>query len=72
MGATIRMTKDRRILIRNTAEVFNPYQMSNSELNKEHLNKRLELKKDFLNYPKMLFNQLGQELFQELEIVLKF
>ena len=32
MGATIRMTKDRRILIRNTAEVFNPYQMSKSEL----------------------------------------
>ena len=24
MGATIRMTKDRRILIRNTAEVHNP------------------------------------------------
>ena len=24
MGATIRMTKDRRILIRNTAEVYNP------------------------------------------------
>ena len=30
MGATIRMTKDRRILIRNTAEVHNPYQMSKS------------------------------------------
>ena len=29
MGATIRMTKDRRILIRNTAEVHNPYQMTN-------------------------------------------
>ena len=29
MGATIRMTKDRRILIRNTAEVHNPYQMLN-------------------------------------------
>ncbi len=26
MGATIRMTKDRRILIRNTAEVHNPFQ----------------------------------------------
>ena len=30
MGATIRMTKDRRILIRNTAEVHNPSQMSKS------------------------------------------
>jgi glycine/D-amino acid oxidase-like deaminating enzyme len=28
MGATIRMTKDRRILIRNTAEVHNPFKMS--------------------------------------------
>ena len=27
MGATIRMTKDRRILIRNTAEVHNPFKM---------------------------------------------
>ena len=34
MGATIRMTKDRRILIRNTAEVYNPYQMSKFELKK--------------------------------------
>ena len=32
MGATIRMTKDRRILIRNTAEVHNPFKMSNSDL----------------------------------------
>ena len=29
MGATIRMTKDRRILIRNTAEVFNPIKCLN-------------------------------------------
>ena len=27
MGATIRMTKDKRILIRNTAEVYNPFRM---------------------------------------------
>ena len=32
MGATVRMTRDRRILIRNTAEVYNPYYMSQSEL----------------------------------------
>ena len=42
MGATVRMTKDRRILIRNTAEVYNPYQMSKSELYKRSLNKDLE------------------------------
>ena len=33
-GATIRMTKDRRILIRNTAELKNPYSMSKLELEK--------------------------------------
>ena len=32
MGATIRMTKDRRILIRNTAEVHSPFIMSKSIL----------------------------------------
>ncbi len=32
MGATIRMTKDKRFLIRNTAELNNPYVMKNSEL----------------------------------------
>ncbi len=47
MGATIRMTKDRRILIRNTAEVYNPYQMSESELNKRSLKQKLGIKKRF-------------------------
>ena len=28
MGATVRMTKDKRILIRNTAEVYNAFKMS--------------------------------------------
>ena len=37
MGATIRMTKDRRILIRNTAELRNPNYM-----NKKNLNKRVK------------------------------
>ncbi len=45
MGATIRMTKDRRILIRNTAEVYNPYQMSQSELNKRSLKHKIGIKK---------------------------
>jgi len=30
MGATVRMTRDKRILIRNTAEVHNPFKMSKS------------------------------------------
>ena len=47
MGATIRMTKDRRILIRNTAEVYNPYQMSQSELNKRSIKQKIGIKKRF-------------------------
>jgi len=47
MGATIRMTKDRRILIRNTAEVHNPFKMSKSDLDKRSLNQKLGIKKRF-------------------------
>jgi glycine/D-amino acid oxidase-like deaminating enzyme len=47
MGATIRMTKDNRILIRNTAEVHSPFKMSKSELNKRSLNQKLGIKKRF-------------------------
>ena len=51
MGATIRMTKDRRILIRNTAEVYNPYQMSQSELDKRSLKQKIGIKKRFPQLP---------------------
>ena len=51
MGATIRMTKDRRILIRNTAEVCNPFQMSKSELNKRSLKQKIGIKKRFPQLP---------------------
>ena len=51
MGATIRMTKDRRILIRNTAEVHNPYQMSQSDLNKRALKQKIGIKKRFPQLP---------------------
>jgi len=47
MGATIRLTKDRRILIRNTAEVYNPYYMSQSELYKRSLKQKIGIKKRF-------------------------
>ena len=51
MGATIRMTKDKRILIRNTAEVHNPFQMSKSDLDKRSLNQKLGIKKRFPTLP---------------------
>ena len=51
MGATIRMTKDRRILIRNTAEVHNPYKMEKSNLEKRSINQRIGIKKRFPQLP---------------------
>ncbi len=51
MGATVRMTKDRRILIRNTAEVYNPFQMSKSELYKRSFKQKLGIKKRFPELP---------------------
>jgi glycine/D-amino acid oxidase-like deaminating enzyme len=51
MGATIRMTKDRRILIRNTAEVYNPYQMSKTKLNIRSLKQKIGIKKRFPQLP---------------------
>ncbi len=47
MGATIRMTKDRRILIRNTAEVHNPSKMSQTDLEKRSLKQKEGIKKRF-------------------------
>ncbi|MDB4081841.1 FAD-binding oxidoreductase [Candidatus Pelagibacter sp.] len=51
MGATIRMTKDRRILIRNTAEVHNPFQMSQSVLNIRSIKQKIGIKKRFPQLP---------------------
>ena len=51
MGATIRLTKDRRILIRNTAEVHNPFKMSSSDLNKRSINQKIGIKKRFPKLP---------------------
>ena len=47
LGATIRMTKDRRILIRNTAEVHNPFMMSKRDLEKRKIKQKIGLKKRF-------------------------
>ncbi len=51
MGATIRMTKDRRILIRNTAEIYNPYHMSKLVLKKRTLKQKIGIKKRFPQLP---------------------
>ena len=51
MGATIRMTKNRRILIRNTAELNNPNYMSPSLLKKRSIKQKLGIKKRFPQLP---------------------
>jgi glycine/D-amino acid oxidase-like deaminating enzyme len=51
MGATVRMTKDRRILIRNTAEVYNPLKMSQSDLEKRSIQQKIGIKKRFPQLP---------------------
>ena len=47
MGATIRFTKDKRILIRNTAELNNPYSMSSKKLTNRVKLHNLGIKKRF-------------------------
>ena len=51
MGATVRMTKDKRIMIRNTAEVSNPFKMSKLELEKRTHIQRIGIKKRFPQLP---------------------
>jgi len=51
MGATVRMTKDRRILIRNTAEVHSPFKMSNTQLKKRSAIHKNGIKKRFPSLP---------------------
>ena len=47
MGATVRMTKDKRILIRNTAEVHSPFKMIGEELKKRSTKQILGIKRRF-------------------------
>tara|TARA_B100000902_G_scaffold127965_1_gene127356 strand:- start:233 stop:763 length:531 start_codon:yes stop_codon:yes gene_type:complete len=51
MGATIRMTKDKRILIRNTAEVHNPFKMSKTDLKERSIKQKIGIKKRFPQLP---------------------
>jgi glycine/D-amino acid oxidase-like deaminating enzyme len=51
MGATIRMTKDKRILIRNTAEVHDPSKMKQTALDKRSIKQKIGIKKRFPQLP---------------------
>ena len=51
MGATVRMTKDRRILIRNTAEVYNPCGMSETKIKERSVKQKIGIKKRFPQLP---------------------
>ena len=51
MGGTIRMTKDRRILIRNTAEINGSCKMTQAELQKRSIKQKIGIKKRFPNLP---------------------
>ena len=51
MGATVRMTKDKRILIRNTAEIHNPSYMSQEILRKRSEIQKIGIKKRFPKLP---------------------
>ena len=51
MGATIRLTKDKRILIRNTAELRNPYLMNSNDLESRIKTHNFGIKKRFPNLP---------------------
>lgn len=56
MGATIRMTNDRRILIRNTAEIKNPNFMNNNHLSRRVKIHQIGLEKRFPTLPRDIIN----------------
>ena len=77
MGATIRMTKDRRILIRNTAELNNPNFMKKKQLIKRIKTHKLGINKRFPNLPDNLIESSwsgvvcrsgnGSQIFQKID-----
>ena len=54
MGATIRMTKDKRIMIRNTAEIYNPFKMKDNDLKKRSKIQADGIKRRFPSLPNNL------------------
>jgi glycine/D-amino acid oxidase-like deaminating enzyme len=77
MGATVRMTKDRKILIRNTAEIYNPYRMSRFDLEKRSIKQKIGIKKRFPSLPNNIIqtswsgivsrSRNSSQLFEEIE-----
>ncbi len=77
MGATIRMTKDRRILIRNTAELKNPNNMSDLELKKRSILHEMGIQKRFPSLPRNIINSTwsgivcrsgnGSQIFEKID-----
>ncbi len=51
MGATVRMTRDKRILIRNTAEMLDSFNMSKMQIKKRSINQKIGIKKRFPTLP---------------------
>ncbi len=77
LGATVRMTKDRRILIRNTAEVCSPFGMKESNLKKRIKNHKMGIAKRFPQLPNDLIKSSwsgvvsrtrnGSQIFEKIE-----
>ncbi|MDA1284800.1 MAG: FAD-binding oxidoreductase [Proteobacteria bacterium] len=77
LGATVRMTKDRRILIRNTAEVYSPFGMRVSDLKKRVGKHQLGIKKRFPQLPDHLIDSSwsgvvsrtrnGSQIFEKID-----
>jgi len=77
MGATIRLTKDKRILIRNTAEVRNPNLMNKKDLKQRVKLHALGIKKRFPGLPDNLIENSwsgivcrsgnGSQIFEKIE-----
>ena len=77
LGATLRMTKDKRILIRNTAEVCSPFAMREKNLKKRINTHKLGIKKRFPQLPDNLINSSwsgvvsrtrnGSQIFEKID-----
>ena len=77
MGATVRMTKDRRILIRNTVENKKPNFMDNNDLTKNLKYHKIGLKKRFSSLPEDIIENTwsgvvcrsgnGSQIFEKID-----
>jgi len=77
MGATVRMTKDRRILIRNTAEMKNPFKMDQKDLSNRSKKQLMGIKKRFPDLPENIIehswsgivcrSRNGSQIFENLD-----